>query len=670
VTPTVDQALYGYRDGHRVIASSVELRGEPGRLLRSVTDMAFDGASGTYLTCMPLAELHQQALIRTWPAPEAPRPGSVWSHVLLVDFADLGELESLRLLDELFRPPTVDKEGQPETRSYTGPLRLPSRPKQVVPDSALSADEREHLLWAAYEGNGLVRVTEPSRFEPVLLDLWAQQWPRLRRSFGFRTRYRVGDKANGFQLQIVERLQRNQETAAPPADTPPWLARLSDDLRRPGPRFRKFLQRYGAESERGIDDLQTLVTIALALEQPSEPAQVARTICKAFSSGREMAGLKRDLFGPQQTVESSVSLTWSAGEADRLRAIMQASPASALDLVDLEVEARLSDLWTNRRKDAVSLLVDASSFASGNKKAVRLLVQSGVDHVTGEDISQIGKEEPSLALALIAQRPDLLTTPASWSGGTEVVAGLLGMLTASDTATRDGVLRDLLVARDEDAAREIVKRNPGMWWTGLQWGSHALRKRRSLRRTTSIIEGLLNAAGPASIGNTPFPLDTESMILLALAAPPQAGLWRHAGADQWANVATQLAAISDVRLRLRATVVLLAASAAGADERQRHDLWLAGFSALYGLLADHSDNEDLVILDEVLPGAPEKDLPTRLREGVIREAKRGKWAQADVKAVVAAAGPDGPLLLQALKHKAERKKKKSWWREVLDQIAP
>ena len=45
-----------------------------------------------YLTGFPLGEEGAYALIRTWPAPEVERPGSVWSHVLLIDFSELARV--------------------------------------------------------------------------------------------------------------------------------------------------------------------------------------------------------------------------------------------------------------------------------------------------------------------------------------------------------------------------------------------------------------------------------------------------------------------------------------------------------------------------------------------------------------------------------------------------
>src|SRR3546814_5522694 len=78
---TIDQCLFGYEDGHRLLASSMSL-GDQTSLLTKLSDLApgtLFGSSNGYWTGLPLPELGRYALFRTWPAPEMPRPGCVRS---------------------------------------------------------------------------------------------------------------------------------------------------------------------------------------------------------------------------------------------------------------------------------------------------------------------------------------------------------------------------------------------------------------------------------------------------------------------------------------------------------------------------------------------------------------------------------------------------------------
>ncbi|WP_354234952.1 hypothetical protein [Bradyrhizobium sp. I1.8.5] len=68
------------------------------------------GPGESYLTGLPLTEPVRYALIRTLPAPEMPRPGCVWSDVLLLDQRLLTTIGSLAsLLGEFRHPGEVDR---------------------------------------------------------------------------------------------------------------------------------------------------------------------------------------------------------------------------------------------------------------------------------------------------------------------------------------------------------------------------------------------------------------------------------------------------------------------------------------------------------------------------------------------------------------------------------
>ena len=261
--------------------------------------MAFEGKAEAYLTCLPILSLRQQAVIRTWPARGPIRPGSVWSHVLFVDFIDLGEAVGLQPLLGMFRRPEVKSDGTVNLAPYREPIPIVA----VDEDEANLVDGEGRLtavLWASYDGEShLVRADDPAGYEEVLVAVWEQQWPRLRRSFRFRTRYRVAlERADAFNVQVVERLARGEEEVHVPDDLPPSARRLADDLRVPDRRFRVFLRRYGAESRAGYKDVGPLVDVYERLSGNEPARRVPRYVWQAFPAPDEMSGLKEDLFGP------------------------------------------------------------------------------------------------------------------------------------------------------------------------------------------------------------------------------------------------------------------------------------------------------------------------------------------------------------------------------------
>src|ERR1041385_2763925 len=107
---SLHQCLFGYDDGHRLLAASTNLAAEALSQLLPLTDLApgLNFASlKSYWTGIPIPSMKAYALIRTWPAPEMPRPGCVWSHVLLIAFADIPRFVTLRALAECTSRPQL-----------------------------------------------------------------------------------------------------------------------------------------------------------------------------------------------------------------------------------------------------------------------------------------------------------------------------------------------------------------------------------------------------------------------------------------------------------------------------------------------------------------------------------------------------------------------------------
>src|SRR5712691_3842875 len=107
----LQQCLFGYRNGHRRLATSTDLPVSDERLLLRLTDLSgprLIPGFETYISGYRLPSQTFYALAKTWYAPELERPGCVWTHVLLVplaDFKDLNATAAGRFL-ELFRRPS------------------------------------------------------------------------------------------------------------------------------------------------------------------------------------------------------------------------------------------------------------------------------------------------------------------------------------------------------------------------------------------------------------------------------------------------------------------------------------------------------------------------------------------------------------------------------------
>lgn len=284
----VHQALHGYSEGHRQIACSAELTPNDARLVLVMSDASGSGVTAegvSYLTGYPLPESGLYALARTWPAPEMPRPGCVWTHTLFIEFADLAMLDSPSQLSALFKVPSIET-----ARVYSGVIHFTNALANgwVLTSSQLPVFAR--LATALYEqphDQVWARRATDAQVDDVVLRLWDLQWPRLRRSFRFctlTTRDRSQEGAR-FDLQFcgesVSRLRftlNNEGVEAIAISARPWLAQLVDYAGRPdASEFREVLRLLGTDVLGGREAMPAICELQATLARHG-PTAVADAI--------------------------------------------------------------------------------------------------------------------------------------------------------------------------------------------------------------------------------------------------------------------------------------------------------------------------------------------------------------------------------------------------------
>src|SRR6266496_4432603 len=260
------QAVFGYDAGHNLLAASCTLSAESRRTLAVLTDAPGPWPTSGFdliFTGTPLPDMPYYALFCTWPAPEMPRPGCVWSHVILIELADLAGLADLGELCHCFRRPskTVDQK-------WRDPLHFVVKRDIAAPIARGLQRDCQRFLAALYAKPQLPFVAEALNAETyadLVFALWSQQWPRLRRNFRFSTgsfadRGRVGA---AFDLQVTPTSSRrawqrsdghllsegvDSPTEELPADSEQWIRIALDDLLAPSKTgFRSFLCAYGTD---------------------------------------------------------------------------------------------------------------------------------------------------------------------------------------------------------------------------------------------------------------------------------------------------------------------------------------------------------------------------------------------------------------------------------------
>ena len=460
------QALHGYADGHRQLALSTTLRPRDQKTLLALSDLSGPGArldNRGYLTGYPLSESRYFALGRTWPAPEMPRPGCVWTHTLLIDFTDLGAIETLVDLLDMFRRPletsVVSEYGQPAIFS----------PSAQTWFSALTEDWARQVIAGLY-GKPRDRIIV-GRFgdqvDVTVLALWSQQWPRLRRNFRFCT-FATSDRSPGsgsFDLQVVpssDRSVRTRFSDVVDADNIPssqgqWLDDAIQDLLHPdGSGLRDFFRRLGADVAIGREAFRPFCRLHRTLTASSRRPEAVL----------EAIAVLQDAFG--------------AGQARTARATVA---KAALDRVETLDEQSFGFLWNNLGLvDSDTLMRGALRLGRsawgrdprmfipflGDEGALGVVVDRTLTELDAAKLVAGLAQAPALRGAALDRRPELVGQSAFWMKLDSVDEAFRTAKGEHMEATASAVMlagRDDLASRavQEFGSRLILQALSGVW---------------------------------------------------------------------------------------------------------------------------------------------------------------------------------------------------------------
>ncbi len=421
----VQQALHGYRDGHRLLASSAPISELDQRQMLVLSDSA-DARQippeAPLLCGYPLPSGEYYVLAFTWPAVEVRRPGCVWTHSLLLADPLLAEEDLLPLLGAFSRP-RLDEEGWD---SYAEPLSPRSlsggREEETLLQKAPAVTET--LLWSLYEPpappidlrSGSLKGIDQHRF---LLAIWLQQSPALRGSFSFaqapRTARRLDERL--FDLQLTGNPQQGSweepadrpapRTITKPLERPPpnWCAALRTDLKSPGT-LRTFLRDFGEGELASRQGLWVLATVFAALDPgyQSDLASGLRALARVCPGPEEAAELKQALFSSQPDPR----LPFPVDQVELLLALAGSE-------VDEDAEAhglgdRLAELL--KVDEPLVLRLTAQLIERRRSKAARAGLEAIAAALTNTQIKRWAAEDQELLARLAVHSQPLISRPA------------------------------------------------------------------------------------------------------------------------------------------------------------------------------------------------------------------------------------------------------------------
>lgn len=454
----VHQALHGYVEGHRELATSLRLKPRDAKTVLVLSDIASSGlriGRDGYLTGYPLADSGYYALARTWSATEIKRPGAVWTHTLLIEFADLPMLRDAHLLLRHFNRPSLDP-----TRAIGADFGDPIRIEEFA-TTTVHASWQETMSWsrqliAALYSLPTDRVVAPAPStsnddtERAVLSIWSQQWPRLRRTFRFCTMTstdRSSDKM-GFDLQVLPESERAVRSRFPGAvfageESParaPWIDYAFQDLGFPqSSGLREFLQRVGGDVGGGRRAFAPLVRLHMFLMgDPSGDIDWSEALQLLDSE-----------LGPAAVSARSLVVSAAARKALTLDATTLDLVLKNLDLLsgdDLEQSAVA--LGTAVWRDAPERLARMQEGSPAEQEIVTSTLAT-----LDESALLAGLEvAPQLVRAALRSRPTLAKSPALWRTGSRVLEqALRSTATAPDIV--NAAFNELLQRNDDDVIR-------------------------------------------------------------------------------------------------------------------------------------------------------------------------------------------------------------------------
>ncbi|WP_343724064.1 hypothetical protein [Herbaspirillum huttiense] len=189
----IDQAVHGYNRGHKQLVCTVELDDISRSKMLVLSDLLTEATlqhGESYLTGYPLRSASRYVLARTWPAGPDFRPGSVWTHSLIVDFQTIALTPDLSALASLFRMPTPSTLAEfahplKFNRDSLSDLYGENSPRAAVALLQLYGDLAKRTI--------SVPAVDSIHDENLALAIWRQMWPALRREFAFTTSVSAAD---------------------------------------------------------------------------------------------------------------------------------------------------------------------------------------------------------------------------------------------------------------------------------------------------------------------------------------------------------------------------------------------------------------------------------------------------------------------------------------------
>jgi hypothetical protein len=420
----LEQALFGYRGGHRRLASSISFPPGDERFLVRMTDLSGSRSMPgfeDYVSGYALPSGTAYVFAKTWYAPECERPGCVWTHVIVVRHQEWTGITP-NTICELFRRPPLEKAS---FDPYSDSLDVP--PKACDEEDTPRLRMGEDIVRALYSDDRPIVVSESEKridLGSFLMRLVLQRPLAMRMALSFCTgSLSFLDTGSGpVRVQVmpfrISRQVREDVHLLPVEEKSPiprWAEFLLEDLhdedvilKRLFFPFQQTETFYGEKEAVAI--IRGLAEARVLFEDVCKRAEVSqnalRGIVELFPGSKEQVAFKSSVI---QTLSET-----SAGRRVLLRFIFETGDAVvALEGARREVRAVVS-LFALEEPEAALQLLSEVLFQPYGSQFAQDVIQRLVSEVHLLDIGAPRPVDPQVLFAIAREQHELLSMPGFW----------------------------------------------------------------------------------------------------------------------------------------------------------------------------------------------------------------------------------------------------------------
>lgn len=432
----IHQALHGYSEGHRLLASSVDLSKEEERLMLILSDMSGPNmvhGFEEYTSGYPLTQSGMFAFSKTWYAMEMSRPGCVWTHSLLIKKEDVGCIDNINDLSTYFNRPDTQNAWD----SYKQILTVDTT-ESLGADSADDVSERvlARLFKALYDSSPaalFIPAANSKQYETLVFKIWNQMWPNLRGAFSFCTGALSNRKGyqKSFDLQVIpvslaSQLKRdvpqghligidNEKSVNYIAniENEPWIVSAINDLKYlhndiNSMTLHRFLSVYSDDVKLDRCSFAALAKAYTIINETNAQqitiGKLIESISEIFPSASEACKMKSDLL-PSNSPINRPCLVQGLNVFDVIYEYATTAHHVAFVCIKQGFQERVDDLWISDRRALVNLL---AKMISANLNPLGEEILLGIaKSVTLDDAVELYNDNINLFFILTKLNPSL-----------------------------------------------------------------------------------------------------------------------------------------------------------------------------------------------------------------------------------------------------------------------